>query len=120
MLSRIVIIGGLALSALSACNRLSPNEQKVVGTWEVPGGYGPRCIFRRDHTATTLFANGDGRWTVNSESTWQLDGNNLIQDFKFTHPGETPHVIRGRSIVIQFQQNKLVMEKPADTLFRVK
>jgi hypothetical protein len=112
------------LLALTACDRLSPNEQKIVGTWEAPGGFGPRRIFRPDHTSTTLFPGDAGKWTVMSEGTWRLDGNDIVEDFRFTYrapdPGETPHSFKGRTPVIEFQQDKLVMETLEQSLFRVK
>jgi hypothetical protein len=112
------------LLALTACDRLSPNERKVVGTWEAPGGFGPRRIFRPDHTSTTLFPGEAGKWTVMSEGTWRLDGNDIVEDFKFTYrapdPGETLKNFRGRTPVIEFRQDKLVMETLEQSLFRVK
>jgi hypothetical protein len=124
MLKRITIIANAALFSLSACNRLSPNEQKVVGTWEAPGGFGPRCIFRADHTSETLFLGKDGKWVVMSEGTWRLEGNAIDEDFKFISPapdpGETPRIFKGRTRVIEFQKDKLVMETLEQSLFRVK
>jgi hypothetical protein len=124
MLRYIGIIAGTTLLVLSGCDRLSPNEEKVVGTWEKPDGSGPRFIFSRDHTLATLFRGDRGEWTLLSEGTWRLDGNDIVEEFEFTyrepHPGETPHVFRGRTTVTEFQENKLILEKPVETLVRVK
>jgi hypothetical protein len=123
MLRRFAFTIALLL-ALPACDRLSSNERKVVGTWEAPGGFGPRRIFRPDHTSTTLFPGKDGKWTIMSEGTWRLDGNDIVEDFRFTYrapdPGETQKTFGGRTPVVEFQQDKLVMETLEQSLFRVK
>jgi len=106
---------------------LSPNEEKLVGTWEQePAGFGPRCVFNRDHTLAVLFPGSDGKWMVMSKGTWRLDGNDIIDDFKFTFrtpdPGETPQVFRGRTKLLEFQQDRFIVEESdrKKTFFRVK
>jgi hypothetical protein len=122
MLKRITIVASAALFSLSACNRLSPNEQKVVGTWEAPGGFGPRRIFRSDHTSETLFPGQNGQWIVMAKSQWRLEGNDIVEDFTFISPapapGETP--FKGRTEIIEFRQDRLVMETLEQSLFRIK
>src|SRR6267143_955491 len=114
MPKRLTLIASVALFSLTACNRLSPNEQKVVGTWEAPGGFGPRCIFRSDHTSEILFHGENGKWVVVSEGRWRLEGNNIVEDYKFVSPaadpGATPQIFKGRTPVIEFHQDRLVME----------
>src|SRR5437588_2987248 len=121
MLRCFVIFAGIALFTLSACNRLSSNEEKIVGTWEAPGGFGPRCVFNRDHTSAVLFPGSDGKWTTMSEGRWRLDGNDIVDEHKFTYrapdPGETPHAFRGRMKILEFQRDKLVMETLEQSLF---
>ena len=124
MLKRITIIATATLFSLTACNRLSPNEQKIVGTWEAPGGFGPRCIFRSDRTSETLFPGEAGKWVVMTKGQWRLEGNNIVEDFRFISPapapGETPRTFKGRTPVIEFRQDRLVMETLEQSLFRVR
>jgi len=124
MLKRLTLIAGVALFLLTACNRLSPDEQKVVGTWEAPGGFGPRCIFNKDHTSAVLQRGADGKWMTMSEGRWRLEGNNIVEDYTFispaADPGATPQTFKGRTPVIEFHQDRLVMETLEQSLFRVK
>ena len=103
---------------------MSPNEQKVVGTWEAPGGFGPRRTFRSDHTSETLFRGENGHWILMAKSQWRLEGNKIVEDFKFISPapapGETPFTLKGRTEIIEFRQDRLVMETLEQSLFRVK
>jgi hypothetical protein len=119
-----IITAGIALFTFAACNRLSSNEEKIIGTWEARGGFGPRCVFNRDHTSAVLQLGADGKWTTMSEGRWRLEGNDIVDDFKFTFrapdPGETPHAFTGRMKVLEFQRDKLVMETLEQSLFRVK
>jgi hypothetical protein len=59
-----------------------------------------------------------------SEGRWWLEGNDIVEDFKFTYrtpePGETMHNFKGRTPIIEFQQDKLVVEPPEKSYFRVK
>ncbi len=63
---------------------------------------------------------------VMSKGTWRLDGNDIIDDFKFTFrtpdPGETPQVFRGRTKLLEFQQDRFIVEESdrKKTFFRVK
>jgi hypothetical protein len=110
-----------------ACHRFSPHEEKLIGTWEkAPIGFGPRCVFNRDHTSAVLFPRSDGKWEVMSKGTWRLEGNDIIDDFKFTYRapdlGERLQAFKGRTKLLEFQQDRFVVEESdrKETFFRVK
>ena len=125
MLVRFAVFVLAWLAVVMPCAALSPNEEKVIGTWEAPGGFGPRCIYNRDHTQEVWFPGFDGgKWIMMSKGTWHLDGNDIVADSKFAYrasdPGETMRVWRGRTRVLEFRRDRLILDGSPKELVRVK
>jgi hypothetical protein len=98
---------------------LSPNEKKLVGTWEFTGiDATGRLTLRADHTSETLFPDMDDstKWEVLLRGSWRLEGNDLIMEEKPTFgpsvPGDPPRQMELTRITIrEFGSDKLVPEK---------
>jgi hypothetical protein len=106
----------LLLLALTGCQRLSPTERKLVGTWEYSGmDFTTRVAFRSDHTMATFFPDQDGRvWTPTSSGTWRMEGNDLLIEEQFLPnplplPGDTPRPKEaGRLTIREVTTDKIV------------
>lgn len=127
MMTRGVLLVGSML-AVATCHRLTPTEQKVVGTWEYTGmDFTNRIVFREDHTVTTLFPDSqrEEKWVPAVFGTWKLEGDELVTVEQFRNPypipGQTPARIETtRMKILEFAPDKLVREKPRAPLIRVK
>jgi hypothetical protein len=118
----------LVIAALSvSCQRLSPEEEKVVGTWEFTGlDFTNRVAFHRNHRSEELYIRDGGLlakispWAVMSRGTWRLEGDTIVTDEQ-TVIGPEPRprrVLRER--ILEFRANELVREGNRDPLHRVK
>jgi hypothetical protein len=116
MLSRCVIP---ILVLVTACSRLSPNEEKVVGTWEYTGiDATGRVVLRRDHTVVDMFFI-EGAWEPVASGTWRLEGNELVTEENSligpSIPGDTPRPKEITRLKIRaFERNKLVRDEDSD------
>src|SRR5436190_5391272 len=73
------------LLALSACQRLSSDERKLIGTWETGSMDAVwRVTFKPDHTVALLFADfssGRDEWGGDPmPGTWHLQGSHLTTE----------------------------------------
>src|SRR5436190_11744528 len=91
----IFVFGSFLLVA--TCHRLSPIEQKVVGTWEYTGmDFTNRVVFSEDRTVTTLFPDSQApaKWVPAVFGTWSVEGDELVTKEQFRNPypvpGQTP------------------------------
>ena len=90
---------------LVACDRLSPTEQKIVGSWswQYIEGRG-RIVFGRDHTVKEGFPPEedlhrplrDNDFTYFESDSWHLEGDILVLDMDDhllvdRHPADDPH-----------------------------
>ena len=64
----------IALVCVVSCSRLSPEEQKLIGSWQTERSPGERLIetFEPDRTHWILFFH-DGNVSLNSTSRWHID-----------------------------------------------
>jgi hypothetical protein len=93
MLKRYLFLAGLTISVV-ACQRLSPNERKVVGTWELrlmdATGF---KIFNADHSyASVADASNDPRvprLLLTCAGTWRIEGDDLITDCMAAYGSES-------------------------------
>ena len=77
-----IVSATCALGMLGACQRsLSPDEAKVVGTWDRNGmDATERTIFRSDHTMESEMSDGSGTHPF-AKGTWRLEGNILVTEY---------------------------------------
>lgn len=110
------------------CYRLSPDEEKVIGTWEFAGsGTTGRVVFRRDHTVVDLFPENkkpNARWEAVASGKWWLEGDTIVTDERAllrASPDETPFPRRvTRMKVRDFGKGRTVREEIREPLQRVK
>jgi hypothetical protein len=93
MLTRYLFLAGLTVSVV-ACQRESPNERKIVGTWELglmdATGF---KIFNADHSYASV---GDmshdpkvSRLLLACAGTWRIEGDDLITDCMSAYGSES-------------------------------
>jgi hypothetical protein len=118
----------LAIAAASfGCQRLSPEEEKVVGTWEYSGiDFTNRVAFHRNHKSEVLFAREEGflakisPWRAVSRGTWRLEGDTIVTEEQLL-VGPEPHERRVTRIkIFEFRPNELVREPNRDPFHRVR
>lgn len=116
MLSARIVLAVIAVSTLS-CQRLSPEEQRVVGTWEFSGiDFTNRVVYRSDHSAEELYPRETGLlakirpWVTLSRGTWRLEGDTIVSVREATDGPlrGKKRVIRTR--ILEFHPDKLVRE----------
>ena len=124
--STIIVLSTATL--LVGCYRLSPAEEKVVGTWEFSGvDFTNRLVYRRDHSAEELYRRDDGLWSriqpwaVLSRGTWRLEGDTIVSEREVVVDGP----VRGekrviRSPIAEFRRDELVRADGRSPLKRVK
>ncbi len=85
--------------ALVACQRLTPDERTLIGTWESHSMDTTwRTTFNPDHTCSTVFE-VDGRFDDPMPGTWRLRGSQLITEMHFINKEAplqertTPHIL---------------------------
>lgn len=109
----VLLLGITSLVAAIGCQRTSPTEEKVIGTWEFTGlDATGRVVFRRDHKVIDLFLEGDGpnaRWIPTSWGKWRLEGNEIVTDQEMLVGDYSPSERQlGRVPIREFEQDKLV------------
>ena len=118
----------LAIAAVAiGCQRLSPEEEKVVGTWEFTGlDFTNRVVFHRNHRSEELYAREDSLlakisfWAAMSRGTWKLEGDAIVTDEQVI-VGPQPRERRVTRIkILEFLPDKLVREGNPDAFHRVK
>jgi hypothetical protein len=117
-----------AVAAISvSCQRLSPAEEKVVGTWEFSGiDFTNRVIYHRNHKSEVLFPREEGLlaklspWVAASRGTWRLEGDTIVTDEQLL-VGPEPRERRVTRIkIFEFRPNELVREPYRDPFHRVR
>src|SRR4051794_5171935 len=97
MLTRHILLV-LAAPCLVACQRLSPAERSVIGTWRVQEIDGAEyMILGADHSYAFV-AGADHDFPRNmliSEGTWRIEGNELIIDTTTAYPADSQKARRG-------------------------
>jgi hypothetical protein len=110
----IILLGIMPVVALVSCQRLSPGEEKIIGTWEFTGlDATGRVVFRRDHTVVDLFPENDStiaKWAPTAWGKWRLEGNEIVTDEEILPiPGHsTPPRRITRLPIREFGDNRLV------------
>ena len=108
----------------TACERLTPDEKKLVGVWEFSGiDTTGRIAFRRDHSVVDLFPEYgalNGRWAAGARGTWRLEGNEIVTNKEVLPiPGMTPLPQRiTRTPIREFHEDRFVREKDRSDLIR--
>src|ERR1700737_4055067 len=129
MLSARICISIAIAAAVVSCHRLSPEEEKVVGTWEFSEfAFKNRVVFHPDHTSEELYVRDSGAkipsWAVRSRGTWKLEGDTIVTDKKpvLAPPrGEPPYPRRVvRTKILAFRPDELVREGNRSPFKRVK
>ncbi|SRR6266508_5230215 len=118
----------IAIAAISvSCQRLSPEEEKVVGTWEFSGiDFTNRVVFHRNHKSEVLHARDDGLlakmspWAAMSRGTWRLEGDTIVTDEQILIGPEPRERRVTRIKIFEFRPNELVREARRDPFHRVK
>src|SRR3954465_9373192 len=91
-----------AALALIECHRLSPDERKLIGTWETrPMAARWHETFKPDHTLIVAFEDplGSHKFPDPLSGTWKLEGSQLTTDADLSkieamlHEKGTPHVL---------------------------
>jgi hypothetical protein len=115
-----------ALAALGNCQQrpLSPNEEKLVGTWDRTGmDFTERTVYRRDRTLDSTMADGSEILPFR-HGTWRMEGDILVEEYQIHWepvPNETPFPKEiTRTPIIEFHPDKLIYEKGRPPLKRVK
>ncbi len=108
-----LLFGLTSLVVVVGCQRTSPTEEKIIGTWEFTGlDATGRVVFRRDHQVIDLFLEGDGpnaRWIPTSWGKWRLEGNEIVTDQEMLVGDYSPSERQlGRVPIREFEQDKLV------------
>ena len=82
MLSTRVFFSICVALAVSACHRLSPTEDKLIGTWQVYGTLDAtwRLTFNRDHSLVRLDDDDAGAFHPSLYGKWRIEGNTLITE----------------------------------------
>src|SRR6478672_6394807 len=101
MLSARLITVATAFVIL-ACHRLSPDERKLIGTWET-GSMDATWheTFKPDHTLIVAFEEplGSHKFPDPLSGTWRLEGSQLTTDVDLSkieatlHEKGTPHIL---------------------------
>jgi len=122
-----VLLSGIASAiALVSCQRVSPAEEKIIGTWEFTGlDVTGRCVFRRDHIVITLFPQGDGpkeMWAPTAWGTWRLEGSEIVTDEEVLPiPGVLSSQRQVARIPIRaFEEDRLVRADDRADFYRVR
>ena len=124
---RLLLAAG-CLVLLASCGRLSDAERKVVGTWQHTGmDFTAYTIFRPDRSMIIL---SDGDEPLNPRlppmaiGTWRVEQDELVVEVQPVFdpgPGRTPPPKEvGREKVLEFRDDRLVLEKPLPPYVRVK
>jgi len=79
MVARALTI--IALGCLTSCTRLSSDEQKLVGSWELQSGPDSRTTFtfEPNHTHWVVVSVRGDTW-VDGVGRWHVDGKQLVFD----------------------------------------
>ena len=127
MLSARIVLAMVAVST-SSCQRLSPEEQRVVGTWEFSGiDFTNRVVYRNDHSAEELYPRETGLlakirpWATLSRGTWRLEGDTIVSEREVVVDGPVrgeKRVIRSR--ILEFHPDELVRDEGRSPLIRVR
>jgi hypothetical protein len=110
---------------LTGCNKLSHNEERVVGVWEFTGiDATGRIVYRRDHIAVELFPDYEGlnaKWAPRSWGSWRLEGDDIVSEMEAFPIPEMPAVPKRttRTSIREFHEDKLVREENRSDLLRV-
>ena len=121
---RLLLSSLAALIGMVGCQRVTPAEERVIGTWEFTGlDATGRVVFRRDHKVVDLFTDGDGpnaRWIATFWGKWRLEGNEIVTDEE-TLVGDYATSTRrlGRIPISEFEQNRLVRADGRGDFYRV-
>jgi len=93
MAKRIALLVTCGLAATS-CHRLSPTEQRIVGTWYSWTMHGNiRTVFNRDHSLA-IYIEFDDPKTVWGTGTWRVEENDLVFDLRLRGSPDSHHVKR--------------------------
>jgi hypothetical protein len=119
----LVMVGHL----LVACARVSPAEEKVVGTWEYSGvDSSPRLVLRSDRIEVVLVSDRLNnrhvlKWAPASWGQWQLDGKTIVisNDHVFGLDGPRPVGETRRIPIQEFHTNRLVLGDGTPDLVRL-
>ena len=120
----LLAIGVMAIVSCEHRRPLSPDEAKIVGTWNRDGmDASERTTFRADGTVISdLQGAGDGH--VLYRGTWRLEGNVLVTecDVRFSpYPSKSPLPKQITRIpIVEIQPDKLIREEGRPPLVRVK
>jgi hypothetical protein len=109
-----------ALLCATACHSLSPDEQKIVGTWEFTGlDFTGRVVYRADHVVVDLFAASEtGGWAPGSWGRWRLEGNEIVEDTASLDTPDLPRRVTRMPVHLS-PEGRLVREDGRPDLIRV-
>jgi hypothetical protein len=119
MLSAMPRLALLALLFVSSCHRITPAEEKLLGTWEWSSiDATGRIEFRRDHTTTTLFYL-DGQWEPVTSGKWRLKANDLLTEQRLLPTSRAPNdapprTEHARLTIRSVSPNKIVFVNASD------
>lgn len=115
----------LSWLATASCERITPAESKVIGTWEFTGlDATVRLVFRRDHTVVSLSSQADGskgKWAPAAWGTWRLEANEIVTDEEvFPIAGYLPkHRQVARVPIRAFEEDRLMRADGRSDFYRV-
>jgi hypothetical protein len=127
MLSARLPIGFAVAATFVGCCRVSPEEKRVVGTWEFSGiDFTNRVVFHCDHTSEELYMREEGLlakispWAAGARGTWRLEGDTIVTDEQLLIGPEPRERRVTRIKIFKFRPNELVREAGRDPFHRVK
>jgi hypothetical protein len=101
------------VALVGACHRLSPNEQKVIGTWashSMDAAW--QLTLNADHTLALAF-DDDGKYAPSASGRWRLDGTELVIEVDLRSlPGASDQPAAGAKQI----QTKTIVEFGRDRL----
>jgi hypothetical protein len=116
MVARVFTV--IALGCLASCFRLSADEQKLVGSWEVQAGADSRTTFtfEPDHTHWVVVSARGATW-LDGSGRWHVRESQLVFDH-VTYPAITPEAAAKDPTLVNRPQNYAapVEELGRDTL----
>jgi hypothetical protein len=115
MVAQLFIV--VALGCLTSCSRLSADEQKLVGSWEVQVGPDSHTTFtfEPNHTHWVVVSTRGAAW-LDGTGRWHVRENQVVFDH-VTYPTVTPEAAAKDPTLINRPQNYAApVELGRDTL----
>jgi hypothetical protein len=124
MVNARTLLGIAILTGLVACQR-SPNDAKIIGTWQYNTRNGRlwRYTFASDHTFVLYIDqdDADGKETAAfrrfSAGTWRFDGDVLMDTIEDRGAGIPRTTTRTR--ILEFRKDRLIIADSTEAFVRV-